>query len=414
MPCFTYAAIDASTGREQRGRIDGEDVATAIAAIKARGLHPVEVRRLNESRERPRPRAQRSGFAKRLRGSMTLRERMLFIRQLTSLVRAGLPLLRSLEVLSRQRMGRRMTHVADVLAEAIRGGVSLSEAMAQEPRNFDRMALALVQAGEAAGALAEVLDRLAGFLEKAERTRRRVRAAAAYPLFVLVVATSIVAGLTVFVIPRFREVFADVLKGQSLPPLTEAVLAIAEGLRDHAAILGGGALAVGVVAGFLLQTQVGGRLVDRCLLFLPGVAQLETRASAARFARTLGTLLGAGVPILDALAIGGAAVRNRVVAAAISGMRERVRAGGALSAAMEEAGRFPPMLTSLVQVGEETGRMPEVLQRAAEFCDEQVDQAVGTLTGLLEPAMIVTMALVVGTVVIALFLPILQIVQSLS
>ena len=409
MPCFTYAAVDAVTGQTRRGTIDGETVAAAAAALKARGWLPTEVVRV----------APASGGGGRWRGwagrgRWSARERTLFTRQLSSLVRAGLPLLRALEVLSRQQVSPPVRALAARLAEAIRAGGTLSGAFAREAGKVDRLYVALVRAGEAAGALPEVLERLAQFLEKAEQTRRKVRAALAYPLFVAVVAAGIVGALTVFVIPRFREVFDGVLKGQSLPRLTEAVLGAAELLQQQAGWLAGAAGLAAVGWGAALRSARLARWRDRACLAIPLVARLEQQASSGRFTRTLGTLIGAGVPLLEALAIAGAAVRNRVVAGAIEDVRGRVRAGEALSAAMEGTGRFAPMVTSLVQVGEETGRPAEVLQRAADLCDEEVDQTVSTVTALLEPAMIVVMALVVGIVVIALFLPILRIVQSLS
>lgn len=419
MPRFSYAAIDRRTGKDRSGVIDAATLASGVAELKAEGLLPVDVSETGRGAPEPATDADRVPLRSRRgrgwgRRGLRAPERALFTRQLAALVRAGLPVLGGLEVLARQRCGGPAGVLAADLAETIRAGGSLSDALARHPRSFDRLYLNLVRAGEAAGALGEVLERLAAFLEKSERTRRQIRGALTYPAFVLLVAVGIVAALTVFVVPRFRDVFASVLNGQSLPPLTEAVLAVADFGRVHGLWLAGATAGGCLLAAAIGRSSVGGRIFDRWRLGVPFAGAVESHASAARFARTLGTLLGSGVAVLEALAITRAALRNRVVADAVEAVGERVRVGEALSAAVEATGRFPPVLTSLMQVGEETGQLPQLLQRVADVCDEDVDRAVTAFTTLLEPLTIVGMAVVVGTVVLALFLPIIQIVQSLT
>jgi type IV pilus assembly protein PilC len=279
---------------------------------------------------------------------------------------------------------------------------------------FDRLYVNMIKAGEAGGVLDVVLDRLAKFQEKSLQLRGKVKAAMVYPLIVMTVAVLILAGLLVFVVPKFQQIFADLLKGAPLPPLTQAVLAVSDAVRTH--YVGAlGALAA-VVVGFRLyrRTPAGGRLVDTALLRMPVFGDLILKSLVARFARTLGTLLSSGVPILQAITVTRDTTGNARLAEALDQVHDAVKQGETVAAPLQAAAVFPGMVTSLIDVGEHTGQLPEMLNKVADIYDEEVDTAVAGLSSLIEPILIVFLAVVVGTIVIALFLPIVRIVQLLT
>lgn len=409
MPQFSFTCIDGRTGRETAIVLDGVTFEDATATLKQRGLFPVKGGISAAVAPRPRDRAGRWRS-----GRVTRRAVTRFTRQLGSLLRAGVPLLRGLEVLARQERNRRMCGLIGSVAGEIREGGTLSGGLARFPRQFDRLYLSMVKAGEAAGALDTILDRLALFMEKSERLRGRVRAALAYPMVVAVTAGGIVTGLMMFVVPRFEGVFASLLKGQRLPALTEAVMRAGDWARAQ----GGWVLAAGCVAAIAAalvgRTRRGQQWRDGMFLRVPLTGDLMLKAAVARFTRTLGTLLNAGVPILTALHITRETSGNARVADALRLVHDRVEVGESVAAPLAAARLFPDLLPSMVEVGEETGALPDMLTRIADVYDEEVDQSVASLTALIEPLMIVLMALVVGTIVIALFLPMVRIIQSLS
>jgi type IV pilus assembly protein PilC len=286
--------------------------------------------------------------------------------------------------------------------------------MTRHPKFFDALYLNMVKAGEAAGALDVVLERLAEYLEKSRKIRGQIRSAMVYPLIIMAVAVGVVSALIVFVVPKFESIFANMLKGQSLPGLTQMVLGISSLVQNQLwLLLGSGVLLVWGLR-FLGRTAVGGRIRDRVSLAMPVLGDLLLKAAVARFARTLGTLLASGVQILNALQITRDTAGNVLVAGALDKVRERVRAGEGIAKPLAEQALFPEMVAGMVEVGEETGSLPDMLHRIADTYDEEVDNAVAALTSLLEPLMIVIMAVVVGVIVIALFLPLARIIQGLS
>ena len=272
----------------------------------------------------------------------------------------------------------------------------------------------MVKAGEAAGALDVVLERLAEFLEKSQKIRSKVKSAMMYPLIIMAVAAGVVGALVVFVIPRFESIFANMLKGQSLPALTQFVLGVSRFVQEQLGL----SIAIVVVRviglKFLIGTKVGQRWWHRVLLLFPLLGDLVLKAAVARFSRTLGTLLSSGVQILEALHITRDTAGNVHVAEAIDSVRLRVKAGDGVAGPLDETGVFPAMVASMIEVGEETGKLPDMLHRVADTYEEEVDKAVAALTSILEPLMIVLMSVVVGTIVIALFLPLVRIIQNLS
>lgn len=410
MPAFTYTALDA-TGTEKTGLLDAADPHEVAALLRGRGLFPTEV----APAERPSVESEGSTrLALPLWRSVGARELAVFTRQLGTLLKAGMPLLKALEALARQQRNDRFRHVVESLADSIKTGDTLSAAMTRHPRVFDRLYLSMIKAGEAGGVLDVVLDRLARFQEKSLHVRGKVVAAMVYPAVVLGVAGMILAGLLLFVVPKFQQIFADLLKGAPLPPLTRAVLGVSDAVRHHALIVA--ALGIALWIGFRIfrRTEPGARLVDTVIIKLPLFGDLFLKAIIARFGRTLGTLLSSGVPILPALLITRDTCGNARVAAAILHVHDRVKEGAPVARPLEAARLFPPMVTSMIEVGEHSGQLPEMLNKVADIYEEEVDNAVAGLSSLIEPILILFLALVVGTIVIALFLPIIRIVQLLT
>ncbi len=336
-----------------------------------------------------------------------------FTRQLATLVKAGMPILRSLEVLARQEKRPAFKEVIENIADMIRSGGNFSDGLAANERIFDRLYINMVKAGEAGGVLDTVLERLAVFMEKAQRIQGKVKAAMIYPIIIVLVASAIVSVLMIFVVPTFKAIFRDMLKGQPLPSLTEGLLAVSNFLKDHYPIALGLIVAAYVGGNLLHKTRPGARLFDWLVIHMPVLGDLFLKAAIARFTRTFGTLLASGVPILQALIITRDTSGNIHVADAINVVHDRVKEGDNVAKPLESTQIFPGMVTSMIEVGEETGALPDMLTRIADTYDEEVDTAVAGLTSIIEPIMIVFMAVMVGTIVIALFLPMVSIIQHL-
>jgi type IV pilus assembly protein PilC len=336
-----------------------------------------------------------------------------FTRQLAILVRAGLPILRSLEVLTRQVSNPAFRRLLEQIGDTIRSGRNLSDGLAANERVFGRLYINMVKAGEAGGVLDVVLDRLAAFLEKTQRMKSKVQTAMIYPAIITCVATGIVSTLMLFVVPKFQDIFAGLLKGQPLPMLTQGLIGMSNFVRQQFVLAAGLFAAAAVIGRFVGRSTRGRRLLDRVVLRLPLFGDLCLKAAIARFARTFGTLMASGVPILQALAMTRETSGNIQVAEAVTVVHDRVKVGGTVAHALGSMRLFPPMVTSMIEVGEETGALPAMLNRIADAYDDEVDHVVAGLTAMIEPIMIVLMALAVGLIVVALFLPLVGIIQHL-
>ena len=417
MATFGYIAIDGNTGREDRGSVEATSEPEAVAELKSRGLYltQIEATKSDDAAPTAAPRKQ----AKRPRwfaggSGGKAKMRTLFTRQMATLLKAGMPILRGLEVLAKQQTEGPFRTALIEVAEAIRGGGSFSDGLSRFPKLFDPLYLNMVRAGEAAGALDVVMERLAEFLEKSQKIRGKVKSAMMYPLIIMAVAVAVVSALIVFVVPRFESIFANMLKGQPLPGLTQAVLGISKLVQEHFLITVALVVGLGWAVKALTRTTRGRAIWDRLVLSMPLLGDLALKGSVARFSRTLGTLLSSGVQILSAINITRDTAGNVQVAAALDQVRTRVKAGEGLAGPLEDTAVFPAMVSSMVAVGEETGHLPDMLHRIADTYEEEVDNAVAALTSMLEPLMIVLMSVVVGVIVIALFLPLARIIQTLS
>ncbi|MEY4006597.1 MAG: hypothetical protein RLZZ221_2693 [Verrucomicrobiota bacterium] len=337
-----------------------------------------------------------------------------FTRQLATLVKAGMPIMRGLEVLARQEKRKSFRQVIEDCAETIRSGGNFSDGLGAHPKTFDRLYINMVKAGEAGGVLDTVLERLSVFMEKAMKIRGKVTSAMVYPAIISCVAGGIMIVLMVFVVPKFQEVFFTMLKGKPLPWLTSVVVAIANAMRDNLLMVLGGLAVVGVLGWLFKRSAFGTKVLHWLLLKVPVIGDLFLKAAIARFTRTLGTLLASGVPILQALIITRDTSGNVHVANAINVVHDRVKEGDSVAKPLEATHIFPGMFTSMIEVGEETGALPDMLVRIADNYDEEVDNAVAALTSIIEPVMIVFMAVGVGVIVIAMFLPMVELIKSLS
>lgn len=415
MPKFKYTAIDAN-GKQKSGTVDAASEAEANSKLSAAGLMPTKLSASGESTAAVRntkdakKKKKAGGFGKVIKPE----ELTIFTRQLATLLDAGLPLLRAIEVMIRQERNLRFKAVLEQIAEQVKSGNSFSDGLSQHPKIFDRLFVNMVRAGEAGGVLDVVLSRLAGFMEKALKTKKKVKSAMVYPVVVVGVAVSIVALLMVVVVPKFESIFEDMLGGAALPGPTQLVIGISNFMQQQIVLTIG--LIFGVIFGFkfFLRTSFGSRMFNWCAINLPKVGDLARKVNIARITRTFGTLLSSGVPILQAITITKDITGNAYYSDALSRIHDSVRDGESLSAPMQRESVFPNMVTSMVDVGEETGELAEMLNRIADNYDEDVDNAVNGITSIIEPVMIVFLAVVVGFIVIALFLPIVEIIQQLT
>ncbi len=428
MPKFNYVAMD-SRGKETKGTLEVANQNEAVSRLKEMGYFPTKVSEADKSKDKSDKKSKVSaGDAKgKKKGGFNLVIRIpglggkvkpkvltTFTRQLATLVDAGLPLLRGLRVLERQEKNPLLKKVISELALAIEGGSTFSEGLAQHPKVFNRLFVNMVKAGELGGVLEVVLNRLSEFMEKAQKIRGKVKAAMFYPSAVIFVAVSILTVLMVFVIPRFEAIFKEMLEGQGLPAFTQFVLDVSRIVAGHFVITLISLVGFFIALKLFTKTKFGRRLFDRFKLNFPLLGPVISKVAISRFTRTLGTLVSSGVPILQALTIVKETSGNVVVGEAVSAVHESVKEGETITAPLEASNVFPPMVISMVDVGEQTGALPEMLMKIADNYDDEVDNAVSAMTSLLEPIMIVFLAVVVGSIVIALFLPLISLIDQLG
>jgi type IV pilus assembly protein PilC len=339
---------------------------------------------------------------------------MIFTRQLATLVDSGLPLLRSLNVLAKQERDKLMKKTINKLADSVQSGSTFSDALALHPRIFNNLYVNMVKAGEVGGVLELVLTRLSEFQEKAAKIKNKVVAAMVYPGIVMTMAVGIMTFLMIFIVPRFEAIFHDILGDKPLPPVTRFVIGVSGFMQHHGLILFGMIVAIVTLYKLIGRTRRGRLVIDNLKLRMPLFGNLNRKTAISRFARTLGTLVTSGVPILQALNITRETAGNAAIALAILHVHDSVKEGESIVQPMEASRVFPPMVVSMIDVGEETGKLPEMLLKIADVYDDEVDNAVVALTSALEPIMIVFLAVVVGTIVLALFTPLISIITGLQ
>jgi type IV pilus assembly protein PilC len=414
MPVFQYVALD-SQGVEIKDEVEALSEKEAISKIRTMGYFPTKVR----------PKAATKGGAgkagakpKRRRGAgarVKVRNVSQFARQLSTLQDAGLPILRSLRILEEQQKAGNFKRIIGYVADDIEGGSTLSEAFAKYPRAFDRLFINMVAAGEAGGVLDLILARIADFKEKAIRLKGRVKGAMIYPVVVMTAAFGIVLGLMTFVIPTFQGVLQEMVGGK-LNPVTMTVL----GISDWIAHRYGWAILAGVPVGIVLlirlvrKTLPGRFVLDTVTLKLPVVGQLSSKISITRWTRTLGTLISAGVPILDAINVTRETAGNEVYAKMLGNVHNSIRQGDTFAGPLRASKTVDLLVSNMVAVGEETGDLDKMLLKVADQYDEQVDVLVGSLMSMLEPMIILVLGSTVMCIVLSVFLPMIQVITSLS
>jgi type IV pilus assembly protein PilC len=426
MPRFNYVALD-TRGQEATGLVEAPSSNAAITQLRQAGYFPTSVIEEaiastdgQEARQRAatmarltKPRAKK-GIVLFERKKVKSKILMIFTRQLATLIDSGLPLLRSLNVLERQERDKLLKKTINKIADSVQSGSTFSDALALHPRVFNDLYVNMVKAGEVGGVLELVLTRLSEFQEKAAKIKNKVISAMVYPIIVMTMAVGILCFLLVFIVPKFESIFHEMLGDKPLPPVTQFVIGASGLVKDHGLVLLGVVVAAVTIYKFIGRTRRGRLLIDNFKLRMPLFGNLNRKTAISRFARTLGTLVTSGVPILQALNITRETAGNAAIAAAISQVHDSVKEGESIVQPLEASRAFPPMVVSMIDVGEETGKLPEMLLKIADVFDDEVDNAVAALTSMLEPIMIVFLAVIVGTIVLALFTPLISIITGLQ
>jgi general secretion pathway protein F len=404
MPTFVYRAADRQ-GQTIDGVMEAPDARGVVERLQRDAYFPIRIAPQEE---------RRSVFAVAVpsfgRRRVSRVEVLTLFQQLATLIEAGLPLDRALVIMEDLAPNPRLRGIIGDLLKSIRGGSSLAEAMAKhQPRPFSRLAVNMVRAGEKGGVLEATLKRLAELLEETQEFKETLISALMYPILLTVAGTGAVIFLLTFVIPRFVDIFQDL--GQSLPLVTQILLSLSTGLQTYWWALGLGVLAAVLAVRVTLSTDQGRARWDRLLLRLPLVGEVVLKSETARFARVLGTLLKSGVPVLTALGVVRELTANQVIGRAIERVSEGVRRGAGIAVPLREAQAFPPMAVHMVRVGEETGRLEDMLVKVATDFESEVRRLVKRLMGLLEPAIILVMGLIVGFIVVALLMAIFSLTE---
>lgn len=404
---FVYKVRD-SQGRIQEALAQAETSAILRARLTSRGLDVIEISAKAEGLNYRELWDKVNGVFEQV----TLKDMVVFSRQFAAMVSAGVAMLRTLTIIVDQCPNKKFKATLDDVRRSVEAGLSLSDAMAKHPKVFDKLYVSMVRAGEAGGILAEVLKRLADFLESRQKLNTKVRSAMVYPTVVLAVAVLVFWAMLTFILPIFQGLFRNV--GGELPAYTQFLIFLSEAMRS---IYMGIFVVLVIVGIYMLKryyaTELGQLHIDGILLSLPGFGDLIKKVAVARFSRTFGTLIRAGVPMLSALDVVKDTAGNAVVAKSVERVYNEVRQGGSIAKPMSKTSVFPPMVTQMVAVGEETGKLDDMLSKVADFYDMEVENAVEALTSLLEPIMVVGIGGIVGSVVIGMYLPIFTVINQL-
>jgi len=417
MPTYAFEAMN-SSGQEVKDEIDASTSEEAIAKIRSKGFFPTKVRE-KAAKKKVQKKQEAETVSKKRKmpfaiGGVPRKLLVTFTRQLSTLQDAGLPILRSLQILEQQQKPGLLKAIIGGVADEVEGGGTLSDAMAQYPKAFDKLYVNMINAGEAGGVLDIILNRLADFMEKAAKLKKKVIGAMIYPAVVITIAVAIVSMIMIFVIPKFEQIFKDFKT--ELPGITQVLLAVSRWFaQDY-----GWAYVLFAPIGIMLLVKLirisqGGRYaVDLVKLKIPILGGILGKTAIARFTRTLGTLISAGVPILDAINITKETCGNEVYSRALSKVHDAIREGESMADPLRATKVCDAIVVNMVDVGEETGDLDKMLIKVADNYDSDVDVLVGSLISILEPLMVVVLGLIVGFIVIALFAPMISLIQTVS
>jgi len=414
MPTFKYEALD-SQGVAVKDEIDALSQEEAISKIRNMGYFPTKVA-ARGGKKKIAPAAAATRPKRGARGKVKVKMVTQFARQLSTLQDAGLPILRSLRILEEQQKSGTFKRIIGYVADDIEGGATLSEAFAKYPRAFDRLFVGMVAAGEAGGVLDLILSRVAEFMEKAQKLKARVKSAMVYPAVVMTAAFVILLLLMTFVVPQFESVLTEMLGGEKMNPITTTVLNISSWIAYRY----GWAVLLSVPFGFVVfnkivrRFHIGRYILDSIILRLPVMGPLSSKIAVTRWTRTLGTLIGAGVPILDAINTSRETAGNEIFSVMLGKVHNSIRQGESFAEPLKQSRTVDLIVSNMVAVGEETGDLDKMLIKVADNYDEQVDVLVASLMSLLEPIMVIGLGSIVMVIVMAIFLPMIQIITGLS
>lgn len=400
MPKFQWEATT-RTGEKRRGTVDADNAEVVEARLRGEGMTITKLRR------------EPKQIQIVIGSGVSAKDLQIFTRQLATMIDAGLPLVQCLEILAAQTPNKIFARILGQVKQSVEQGTTFSEALRRHPKVFDELYVNLVAAGEVGGILDTILNRLAIYIEKAVKLRAQIKSAMFYPIAILVVAIGVIAVMLVKVIPTFEAMYKD-MGNAELPQATKVVMAISHGFIDKWYVYVGtlSGIVVGAIA--MRRTDRGKEVFDRFLLRVPVIGPTLRKIVVARFTRTLGTLLTSGVPILDALDICARTAGNKVVQMGILKAREKITEGHDMAGPLAESRVFPSMVVQMIGVGEQTGAMDQMLQKIADFYEEEVDAAVAAMTSLIEPIMMAFLGVVVGGLIIAMYLPIFNLAGNIG
>ena len=401
MPEFVWSA-KARNGETKSGVMEAANLDVVMQRIKSQNLVDPKVKKKSE------------GFTIKLPGSsgVPLKSLVVFTRQFATMIDAGLPLVQCLDILSRQQELPPFKKILTTIKNDVESGKTFADSLGKHTKVFDSLFVNLVAAGEVGGILDTIMNRLATQLEKNDKLKRKIKGAMMYPAITLAVTAVCTVVLLVWVIPVMGKMFTDM--GKALPPLTQFVLDLSEWTQNNVMLVLG--IPAGVVVGyrFFAKTKQGAEILDRLFLFLPVVGDTIRKIAVARFTRTMGTMMSSGVPILDALDIVSKSAGNIIVTRALLMVRQKISEGKTMAEPLKETQVFPSMVVQMIEVGESTGALDTMLNKIADFYEEEVDQAIESLTGLMEPMIMMVIAVVIGGLVIAMYLPIFTIAGAMG
>jgi type IV pilus assembly protein PilC len=403
MATFVYKAVE-STGKTVRGRIEGENQQAVLAKLRERNVQVLDVTE-----------AKAGGLgALRMNrvGKVKLNSLVVFSRQFATMIDAGINVLKCLDILENQTKDPVLKTVIGEARRDVVGGSSLTEAVQKHPRVFSKLYCSMIKAAEIGGILDQILDRLATFLEREQEIIGKIKGAMVYPCVVLVFAICMVFAMMVFVLPTFKDIFADF--GGKLPAITSMMFTISSFMRSFWYLIIASPFVIFSAFKYYYSLDSGRWNLDKLKLRIPVIGELVQKMSISRFARTLGTLVNSGVPMLRALEIVSETAGNVVIAKAVTDARNCVREGQKISAPLEASGMFPPMVTQMIDIGEETGRMSDMLIKVATFYDQEVEVAVKALTSLIEPALIIVLGGIVGFIVASIMVPMFTMINEIN
>ena len=404
MPKFTWEG-KTRTGAQQKGEMEAPNEAAVMAQLRRQGIMPSKIRErgkgLNMNMTLP-------GFAPKI----TTKDLVVFTRQFATMIDAGLPLVQCLDILSRQQDNRTFQKILTQVKESVESGSTFADALKKHPKAFDELYVNLVAAGEVGGILDTILNRLAAYIEKALKLKKQVKSAMTYPTTIIGIAVVVIAVILIFVIPAFEKMFADF--GGSLPMPTQVVINLSNFIQRYILVIIGGTIGTIWLIKRIYRTTKGREVIDDWALKAPIFGILIRKVAVAKFTRTLGTMISSGVPILDGLEIVAKTAGNKTVEKAIYRVRQSISEGKTIAEPLEKSGVFPPMVCQMIAVGEQSGAIDTMLNKIADFYDDEVDDAVGNLTAMMEPLLMLFLGTTVGGLVIAMYLPIFKLAGTVG